>query len=537
MKKLSVLFAALLISLAICHAVQAAPPKSVALTAGTTLTQNATIKPGTYALIDTGQGAVRITGHDITIDFRDASLHGDSKGNGIVIADARNITLKNAHVSGYTWGITVQNSQGIKIIKCEASHNADLPTGTVIDESGSEPQDEHGGGFVLRDCRHCLLSQSSAQHEWDAVDMVRSDDNQIQDCDLSYNSNWGVHLWASSRNTVQRNRAVWCTTGAGTLYQALTGWQTYDAEAICIEHNSNDNTIAQNDLREGGDGIFIRANEGPLTPNGPPVPVLNGSHRNRLLNNDCSYSPNNAIEVDLVDDTVISGNNCSHSNYGMWLGISQRCIVKNNLCVDDADHAVEIERGQNDQFEANTFGFTSPRPDSLVYLRKNGDEVPSGPYTLTGNLFFGAKIAVQLVGTPATFQGNTVAYRGADGPAQLVVVDAASPVTDQGDNRVVDQAMTVPPFALHSLPLLAENAVRLVSPAMPKPGDLVTLAGKSLAAAQVLIEGKPADILKATGTELQVRLPSEKDDVRGVNLVVIPKGGSPLWPLVVSFKK
>ncbi len=163
--------------------------------------------------------------------------------------------------------------------------------------------------------------------------------------------------------------------------------------------------------------------------------------------------------------------------------------------------------------------------------------MPSGPYMLIGNLFFGAKIAVQLVGTPATFQGNTVAYRGADGPAQLVVVDAASPVTDQGDNRVVDQAMTVPPFALHSLPLLAENAVRLVSPAMPKPGDLVTLAGKSLAAAQVLIEGKPADILKATGTELQVRLPSEKDDVRGVNLVVIPKGHAPLWPLVVSFKK
>ena len=90
-----------------------------------------------------------------------------------------------------------------------------------------------------------------------------------------------------------------------------------------IDHASCDNTIEANDLRFGGDGIFIRANEGPLTPDAI-VPPKNASNRNVLKFNDCSSSPNNAIEADFVDDTVMEGNNCSDSHYGMWLGYSRR---------------------------------------------------------------------------------------------------------------------------------------------------------------------------------------------------------------------
>ena len=44
----------------------------------------------------------------------------------------------------------------------------------------------------------------------------------IQHGDFSYNGNWGVHFWGSSRNTFRDNRAVWCTTGSGKLFQAFT---------------------------------------------------------------------------------------------------------------------------------------------------------------------------------------------------------------------------------------------------------------------------------------------------------------------------
>ena len=211
-----------------------------------------------------------------------------------------------------------------------------------------------------------------SNYQWDGLAVVRSDDNLIDACDLSYNNNWGIHFWNSSRNTFRNSRAVWCAPGAGRLYQALTGWQTYDAQAVAIDHNSNENVISGNDLRFSGDGIFIRANEGPITP-GTAVPVLNASNRNVLRDNDCGFSPNNAIEADFVEDTIIEGNNVSNSHYGMWLGYSQRSIVKSNIGINDSANAVEIENGQSAVFENNVFGYDDYRDDGqAILLRQNG---------------------------------------------------------------------------------------------------------------------------------------------------------------------
>ncbi len=404
----------------------------IPLQAGMKIKSSQRITGGVFRLSDAGEqtGIVQISGSGFSVDFHGAKLIGPGgKGVGIKITDAKNVTLRNADVSGYLWGIVLERCSGIHLSGCVSSRNADLPPGTVIDESGTNPEDTHGGGFVLRNCDHCTIEKCTAQHQWDGIDVVRSTDNIIEDGDYSYNGNWGLHLWTSSKNVFRRNRAIWCTTGSGLLYQSLSGWQTYDSQAVGIDHNSNENTIEENDLRFGGEAIFIRANEGGQTP-GNPVPVKNGSNRNRLLNNDCSFSPNNAIEVDFVEDTVIAGNNCSNSNYGMWLGYSVRSVCRNNICVNDSSHAVEIENGQNGVFENNVFGWDMPRENGqLVLLRQNGnDKTPSGPYKLNNNLFYGAGVGVQLVNTPATLDSNFIA-RPDQRPTsrdRLVIVDAKS---------------------------------------------------------------------------------------------------------------
>src|SRR5579871_3777900 len=306
---------------------QAAP--AVALKPGMKVSQSIAIRRGVYPVADPNQGILQVTGSGFTLDLTGVKIVGPGKnaGIGIHITNARNVTIKNAHISGCLWAIVVERSVGVKILQTTTSRNGDLPPGTVIDESGNEPEDQHGGGIALRDSKGCLIQQCTSQYQWDGIDVVRSDHNRIEDGDFSFNGNWGIHLWDSSNNIFRRNRAVWCTTGAGLLYQALTGWQTYDAQAVGIDHNSNENLIEGNDLRFGGDGIFIRANEGPIIP-GTAVPPRDSSDRNILRNNDCSFSPNNAIEVDLVAGTVIEGNNCSFSNYGMWLGYSRRCIAR-----------------------------------------------------------------------------------------------------------------------------------------------------------------------------------------------------------------
>jgi parallel beta-helix repeat protein len=366
-------------------------------------------RPGTYTLQDHDLSMLVVRGHDFTLDLRNIRIRGayHNHGIGIHIVHARNITIRHANVAGCLYGILIENSRSIRILDSTLSHNGCPRVGTVIDESGNKPQDQWGAGILVRNSEYCSISNSQAQYAWDGIDLVSAQNCTITNCDLSYNNNWGIHLWNAGHNIILKNHAIWCTTGAGQLYQALGGWSTLDSAGICLEHASNNNLVEDNDFRFGGDGIFVRANEGPLVP-GRTVPPRFSSDNNCFRNNDCSFSPNNAIEVDLVANTIIEENNCSNSNYGLWLGYSRNTKVLGNECINDTTRAVEIENGQNILFRNNVFGFDAPRQDTpLVYLRQNGrDSIPSGPYYLTDNLFYGAKTPLKLLNTQAELSHN-----------------------------------------------------------------------------------------------------------------------------------
>ena len=480
--------------LALAAAASAGP---AALEAGALLQKGTRLKPGDYHLIDPGNGRVRITGSGFTVDFRGARITGDGQGVGLQVTDARDVTIRNAVVTGCRWGVVLERCQGVRLLDCNVSRNADLPPGTVIDESGREPEDQHGGGILLRDSSGCRVERCTAQHQWDGIDVVRSHDNVIQNGDFSYNGNWGVHFWGSSRNTFRENRAVWCTTGSGKLFQALSGWQTYDAQAVGIDHASCDNVIEGNDLRFGGDGIFIRANEGPQRP-GYTVPPRNSSDRNILRYNDCSFSPNNAIEADLIAGTVIEGNNCSYSNYGMWLGYSQGTQVRGNLCVNDTTRAVEIENGQNITFEENVFRYDPPRPNAvLVYLRHNGRDqaIPSGPYQVRNNLFSGGKAAVELLRTRATLDGNRVPV----GSRALLNVSADA-----------ESTATV----LNNKAIIGEPGPEVLFPITLRMGSWLTLRGKYFRFGKdhtvtLTLDGIPLPIRETKDRSLRAWLPDD----------------------------
>ena len=373
---------------------------------GMKITASVDIRPGQYR---SDGDFLQVSGADFTLDLKGVRLIGAGKNSGIGlhITDARNVVIKNAALTGFLWGIVLERCENVTLRNCRAVFNGDLPPGTVIDESGRGPEDQHGGGILLRDCRKCLVQNAKSNYQWDGIDVVRSEDNVIEAGDFSYNNNWGVHFWNSRRNVFRDNRALWCTTGAGKLYQALTGWQTYDAQAVAIDHNSNENVISGNDLRFSGDGIFIRANEGPVMP-GTAVPVQNASNRNILRDNDCSFSPNNAIEADFVEDTIIEGNNVSNSHYGMWLGYSQRSVVKSNIGINNSANAVEIENGQGAIFENNVFGYDDYHDGGqAILLRQNGrDNTLSQGYKIRRNVFFGASHAVTLTNTQADIAEN-----------------------------------------------------------------------------------------------------------------------------------
>ena len=401
---------------------------------GMVITHSIKLRPGIYNMPGEEPG-ITITARHAKINLTGVRLHGIKGSVGILLKDCSQVQIINADVSGFNVDIELVHCRHVVLQHCTALNSADPGPGTIIDESGTHPQDTRGAGFLVRSSSHVELSGCAAMYAWDGLDLVNCDHCSAQTCNFSYNENWGVHLWHSSANSISRCSAIWCTTGRGKLYQALTGWQTYDADAVLIEHGSDHNTISQNDLRFGGDGIFIRSNEAPVKP-GTAVPHVFSSDFNRLLNNDCSYSPNNAIEVDFVKGTLIKGNNCSLSNYGMWLGYSRYSKVVGNLCAWDTVRSIEIENGQHGTITGNILADKGATANKvLIFLRQNGrDATPSGPYLIINNLFLGGSTAVALIKTSVTLKNNIRAANNmTDALPSLVRADGQSVTSISGD--------------------------------------------------------------------------------------------------------
>ena len=486
---------------------------------------------GIYRSFGDENGMVQISGRGYTLDLAGVKLRsgGKNTGVGIMIRDARDITLKNADVRGMRWGIVIERSANIRLENCRFDANGNLPYGTVIDESGNQPEDQHGGGILIRDSAKCRVVKCQATHQWDGIDVVRSNENIIEQSDFSYNNNWGVHFWASSRNRFEKNKAIWCTTGASLLYQGVSGWQTYDAQAVAIDHNSHENRIEGNDLRFGGDGIFIRANEGALYPDsGIMTPVKNGSHRNILRNNDCSFSPNNAIEVDFVDDTIIEGNNCSHSNYGIWLGYSRRSIVRNNLILNCSSKGIEIENGQGGVIEHNVMGSPPEKPaQTLIYLRQNGrDKTPSSGYVIRHNQFIGGGQAILLRNTSAIVQDNLLTEMKTE---KAVSADSGSMVQESGTQTVATagrdftaawiKQIAIPKFPEPNDP--KSVSILNLGGTTPKAGEWVTVIGTDLGGARIYVNGILAEQERGTAEMLKFRVPKNFNKAMRVHVVAI----------------
>ena len=405
---------------------------------GLKITSSARLAPGEYHLTDPGYGAIEVVGKNIVLDCAGVKVEGHGSGYGIRVHDSDNVTIKNLATTGFLWGVVVDRSTHVYIRGCTSSHNADLPTGTTIDASGREPQDTHGGGFLIRHSQHCQVTSCLAQREWDGLAVVSCQNNSFMGNDFGSVSNFGAHFWNSSHNTYLRNRSVWCVPGKGWIYQRDGSVSGQSAAAVCLERSSDYNLIDSNDLRFSRGGICIRANEGPATP-GQVVPPLHPSDHNLVRSNDCSFSVHNAIEADLCDENTFLFNNCSHSDYGFWLGYSRKNWVAWNTIVGCASRGIQIENGQNNVIQCNTLINPPGKPlQSLIYLYQNGrDNTPSGPYRLVGNAFIGSVQPVKLIKTPVTASGNRVPSSS----SAIFFGDPNSPITSGDTPALPDEPM------------------------------------------------------------------------------------------------
>ena len=105
----------------------------ISLKKGMKITQSTIVKKTVYKLNgDTSleKGVIEITGNDIVVDFKNATIIGsnDKKGpdqfSGLaILIKGNNVTIKNLVAKGYKVALKAKNSQGLTLENCDFSYN------------------------------------------------------------------------------------------------------------------------------------------------------------------------------------------------------------------------------------------------------------------------------------------------------------------------------------------------------------------------------------------------------------------------------
>jgi parallel beta-helix repeat protein len=350
---------------------------------GMLVTASTQLAPELFALPDPGDGALRIEADDLVLDGRGAVLDGGGRGGaGIVLRGRRRVVIRNLVVRGYAWAIVAIDCDELLVEDCDLSHNG-RSDGTFLDINRVD--EGAGGGVRLVRCRASRVARVRASHQDTGIDAVSCRGLVVADCDLSFDSAWGVRLHGSCDCRLLRNRAH---------HVNRCGGSGCDAAGILLTCGSHRNLVAGNDLRWSGDGFFLGNQFSPP------------SDDNLVVGNDGSYSPNNAFEATFSRGNVFRRNRACWSNFGFWLGFSTDTVLEANLITDNRFDGVHWEHGARGVLRDNLIARNGR--DGVAFTldpanRDFPDRCVSLGHELTGNRFVAnGRAAVFLLHTTGT---------------------------------------------------------------------------------------------------------------------------------------
>jgi len=265
---------------------QAAATTCVNPTAGMVITSNTTLCAGTFSMnVAAGNAAVTVAANNITVTCSGTTLQGKgpvgpdvSPNVGFSIVGQTGVTLLGCTAHNFQYGAVIQNSSSITLDSVHFDDNYTDPNQDWVQDS------VQGGGVRFENVSASTIKNSSFERNWNGVELRSSLSIAVNNNVADHCANWGALLVAANNNTVTNNDFSWAYRGGLSYPNNWYGWDTRDSAGMVIDGRSTGNLIQNNNVKYGGDGIFIRS-------------LLGGcATGNQIIGNDTSYSPHNAIE-------------------------------------------------------------------------------------------------------------------------------------------------------------------------------------------------------------------------------------------------
>lgn len=328
---------------------------------GMTVTADTWICPGTYTV--SADPGISIGADGVTLDAEGVVLEGTGfEGTGLSIEGVSDVTVTGLSARGFRYGLVARDASNIAVRETDFDDNFTDPEAEWV-------QDQvQGGGIRFERVVGGEVAMSRFARNWNGVELRETRNVTVRDNIADHCSNWAALLVDAHDNEVLQNDFSWAVRGgeSGPLSYPDRWYavDTKDAAGIVLDAGSSGNRIAGNDCTYGGDGIFLRA-------------VIGGCATGNVIeDNDTSFSPHNAIES-WCDDNVFENNVASHSHFGIWLGGSDRAVVRGNIVERNLEDGISIQIAEDRHtiIENNRIAFNGyPQIAS-------GGPLPVGAYT------------------------------------------------------------------------------------------------------------------------------------------------------------
>lgn len=352
----------------------AAQLPEIALEKGLTITESCRIVPMEYSLDDSWgpsfrppvrlssiEGVIAIEGHDITVDFQNATLRGsldklwpsEYLSLGIRVKGS-NIRIVNLRVRGFKVGLLADSVRNLTLENCDFSYNfrqrlrssperEDFADWLSHHDNDRDQWLRYGAGAYLRHCQSPTVKNCRATGCQNALMMHGCTDGTVMNNTFQFNSGLGIGLYRSSRNRLMHNKLDWNVRG----YSHKKYQRGQDSAGILLYEQSSENVIAYNSATHCGDGLFLWAGQTTMDTG------KGGCNGNIIFGNDFSHAPTNGVEVTFSQNRV-QGNLIRECTYGIWGGYSYGSVFMGNL-IADCQTAIAIEHGQDNTIRQNLF--------------------------------------------------------------------------------------------------------------------------------------------------------------------------------------
>ncbi|MHC4931514.1 MAG: NosD domain-containing protein [Planctomycetota bacterium] len=369
---------------------------------------------------------LRISGSGRTVDLSGVVLLGAEEGVppdrfegiGILVEGCRRITIRGGRLKGFRCAILVKNCEEVAILGVDVSGNfRQRLKSTPEREDASDwlwphENDEqqwrrnYGAGICLENSKSCQVSECIGREQQNGILLDRCTRCRIFDNDFSFNSGWGIALWRSSKNWINRNSCDWCVRG----YSHGVYDRGQDSAGILVFEQCNENLFWGNSATHGGDGFFLYAGNETLKSTGK-----GGCNDNLVVSNDFSHAVANGIEATFSTKNRFVENICDDCNYGIWAGYSYGCVFQSNKLRSNSIAGIAIEHGMDNVIQGNVIE-RNPRgvwlwwdDDKDLLASRFGQTRPcrSEGYRFVKNRFVGNKADVYLRDTSKVSFGES----------------------------------------------------------------------------------------------------------------------------------